>query len=482
MQTSTPIYHHSRFLHLFEHPDRNGAYCVFHALTQRKLYGGEILHDIFNTCAADVNIPAIKSKLYKTCRRETVDRIFSDLVDGGFLVTESQEDVETYVRLYHSAAHLYDIRHAYFIPVADCNLRCRYCFVEDETKTAMPTGRMSLETAKKSLEVFARLTAGQKEKISLTFYGGEPLLNKTVLCESMRYVRALEKEGRFDKSVEMSLLTNGVLIDDMVVQAVIDTSTMVSVSIDGPKHLHDATRPDTARTGSFDRALAGYQRLQQAGLQPGVSCTLSRYNIDAIEEVTDYIIKELRPQGMGFNILLPTCQAGNPLDVDFEFAARQLIKAFKILRTHGVYEDRVMRRVSPFIEPYFHFKDCMGVGGQIVISPEGRIGPCQAFLGMDDYFPLTVADLHDKLPDIDSETIYSDPLFEEWRYRFPLNFAKCADCAAIAVCGGGCPYASQMNHGSIWEIDDRICHQAKLIQEWMIWDAYDHMVQDSKVA
>jgi radical SAM protein with 4Fe4S-binding SPASM domain len=296
----------------------------------------------------------------------------------------------------------------------------------------------------------------------------------------MRYVRELEDRGAFKRPVEMSLLTNGALVDGRTIRAAVETETDVSVSIDGPRRLHDAARVDINKRGTFDQAMRGFRMFRDAGLNPGVSCTLNRHNINEIDEIVDFIIGELKPPGMGFNALLPTMGSGNPLDVSHELVARQLLVAFQRLREHGIYEDRIMRRVTPFKEQSFHFKDCMGVGGQIVITPEGSIGPCQAYLGMDEYFPLTVDALHERLPDIDSDDVYEQSLFEEWRYRFPLNMEACADCFAIAVCGGGCPYASEVNHGSIWEIDERICYQAKTTLEWMIWDTYDHMIADSQ--
>ena len=108
---------------------------------------------------------------------------------------------------------------------------------------------------------------------------------------------------------------------------------------------------------------------------------------------------------MSFNILLPTINSSKPLDVPTEFVVSQLIKAFKILRERGVYEGRMMRRITPFIESRFYFKDCMAVGGQIVLTPDGNIGPCQAFLGFDEFFPLSVEDLYSKLPSLTSEII-----------------------------------------------------------------------------
>ncbi|MCF8106408.1 MAG: radical SAM protein [Desulfohalobiaceae bacterium] len=480
MRNST--YQNSRFLHLFDRNGQDRVFCIFHSLTQRKLYGGKILRDIYKSFASPSEIGAVKEELSAAYPVAILERIISDLTTHDMITPDTQADLNTYLNFFHTGANLYEIRHTYFIPVSDCNLRCRYCFVEDENKDLLPTGKMTSDTAKKALEVFAKLTAGQREKISLTFYGGEPLLNKPVLCNSMRYVRELERDGRFEKPVEMSLLTNGVLMDDAVVSCIVETGTMVSVSIDGPKALHDAARKDIAQTGSFEHAVKGFAMLREAGVKPGVSCTLNQYNIHAIEQVVDFIIEELQPPGMGFNILLPTMGSGNPLDVEPEYAAAQLIRAFKRLREKGIYEDRVMRRVLPFTEPFFHFKDCMGVGGQIVIAPDGSIGPCQAFLGNADYFPINVDELHSNFAGIDSDTIYQYPLFEEWRYRFPLNMVKCADCVAISICGGGCPYASMVNHGSIWEIDERICHQAKAIQEWMIWDAYENMPGEEKAA
>ncbi len=228
--------------------------------------------------------------------------------------------------------------------------------------------------------------------------------------------------------------------------------------------------------GTFDSALRGFRRLQEAGLNPSVSCTLSGHTVHRMDEIVDFIIGELRPRGMGFNLLLP--RAGDVSEgaaLDHEYASRRIVHAFERLREAGIYEDRVMRRVRPYIDGRVHFKDCMGVGGQIVVGPSGRIGPCQAFLGLDDkkYFPLEIGELAKS--ESPSDAIYSEPMFDEWRHRFPFNMDGCADCPAISVCGGGCPYAAAVVKGSIWDIDERICHQAKIIFEWMIWDTYANL-------
>ena len=278
------------------------------------------------------------------------------------------------------------------MPAGDCNLRCEYCFVENSLRGNHDGSLMKVETARKALEVFAKLTCGA-QKISLTFYGGEPLLNKDVVYFSMNYVRELERSGLFTLPVEMSLLTNGALVDSKTIEAVRQTSTHVAISLDGPQDLHDAVRKQIGGRGSFQAAKRAFDLFKASGIAPGISCTLHKHNIDHIDEIVDFIV-ELSPSGVGFNPLLPTETGKNPVDADPEFVTEQMLKAFLRLRELGIYEDRIMRRVKPFCEERFHLKDCMGVGGQIVISPEGKIGPCQAFYGIPNYFPYDVDELY----------------------------------------------------------------------------------------
>jgi uncharacterized protein len=336
---------------------------------------------------------------------------------------------------------------------------------------------MDTTTAEMAVTVFVKLSRDFAHP-SVTFYGGEPLLNPKTTFFALRLLRQQEAEGRSAKGIRISLLTNGSLVNADAIRVFQETKPAISVSIDGPRSLHDAARVDEHGHATFDASLAGYMRLQDAGLKPGISCTLNGFTIGHIEEVVDFIIKDLRPNGMGFNLLLPQIDGKTPgPEFDHESAAQQLIRAFKRLREAGIYEDRMMRRVRPFLRRRAHLKDCMGVGGQLVVTPSGRVGPCQAFLGVDDdkYFPLDIRQLAAKGNRLSSSTIYDEPLFDEWCHRFPLNMRQCADCFAISVCGGGCPYAAMVADGSIWKIDKRVCYQAKSILEWMIWDTYEHM-------
>ncbi len=463
----------SRFVRLFKKDD---IVCVFHSLTRRMLFGGQALEELYEAFASPVTSRQAIDQLSYRYAQKQLKQVIKELKARSLLIQSQKEDTEAYLRQFHRAINQYHIHHMYLLPTSDCNFRCMYCFLEDTERPFEPE-YMNQETAEQAIRIFAKLARGNGPA-SVTIYGGEPLLNAKTTYFALRFFRQMQREGEFPDGLEVSILSNGSLVDEETVRVLKETNAGIGISIDGPRHLHDAARKDCIGAGTFDNALRGFKLLQREGLNPSISCTLNAFTIQFMDEIVDFIINDLRPGGMGFNLLLPRVGGTGPCtEMDHEFASHEIIRAFERLRSVGIYEDRMMRRVRPYVENRFQCKDCMGVGGQIVVGPTGQIGPCQALLGMDDkkYFPFHVSDFNIDDDSLTSDMLYSNSLFDEWRHRFPMNMSKCADCFAISVCGGGCPYASEIVKGSIWEIDERVCHQAKNILEWMIWDTYKNM-------
>jgi len=75
----------------------------------------------------------------------------------------------------------------------------------------------------------------------------------------------------------------------------------------------------------------------------------------------------------------------------------------------------------------------------------------------------------------DDFDIGEDPDYKEWSMRSPLNMPQCQKCPALGICGGGCPFQSEIEKGSIWALDDRFCVHAKMTLEWLIWDLFDQI-------
>lgn len=458
-------YKRSKFTHLLQ---KDNVFCLYNSLTMQKLYGDETLQDIFQSFQLFNRPSELFHEQFDDSEMHLTDYVLllEKLIDKKILIASNDEDNNLLMKRKQRAQSMKNISLMYFIPTTQCNYACSYCFVENKVEYPV---FMTKEVSHKGLDFFATQSKNSRE-IKVVFYGGEPLLNKDVVYDAIQYIRQLEGSGKFSKKVRITLLTNGSLVDQETVNICRKYEVKTSVSMDGPAYIHDETRVLPDHRGSWEQSVKGYILLQKSGLNPSVSCTLNRYNIDHFNETLSYIVDELKPSGIGFNILMPKWNEAYTEEVDVVLATSKIIEAFKKLRELGIYEDRMMRRVGPFSLDRFHYKDCYGVGGQIVLTPEGRIGPCQAYLGVNSYFPV----LLNRLPD----DINSHPMFTKWIERFPLNNNECLSCRALAICGGGCPYAAEVASGSIDGIDRRVCKQCLTIFDWLIWDLYKQLQKE----
>lgn len=260
------------------------------------------------------------------------------------------------------------------------------------------------------------------------------------------------------------MVTNAALVTPEIARFIAEQKINPGVSIDGPKEIHDKMRILLNEGGSFDETVRGWWLLKEAGAQPGISCTIGQHNVEVLDKVVEYFVKELGTKSIGFN--LPNLIKGQEdLMVPTEKVTESLIKAYAVCRKYGIYEDRLWnRRVRPFVEEQFWLTDCAGCGNQIVVLPNGAVGPCHAFLGSTKYFKSNV--FHE-------ENLANNPIWIEWKRRAPIFMSQCLDCSAISICGGGCPYLAHENYGSIWEVDKRICIFCNKVLEWLIGELHD---------
>jgi uncharacterized protein len=444
----------SRFAHFYQRDDH---VAIFHSLTSQLVFGNQALLDTFLT------IPSVGHEKYrkKTSVMSADEmRIFQQ---KGFLVENSSKDEELLqkMRLKGKTRHGQRLHLMYLIPTTNCNLDCSYCFVERNRHSP----EMSEAKARKAVQYFFHHSRNAKER-KIIFYGGEPLLNpKAVLAAADEMIDLAHKDKSRGK-ITLNLITNGQLVTPELADQLAARKISVSVSMDGPRHIHDACRKTTAGKASHSKAMQAIKILRKAGHDPSISCTVTDRSLKHWDEIVEFIITKLQVRGLGFNLIIP----GPPERPSMSYengirATESILDAFKSFRKEGIYEDRVMRRVKPFSKKSFHYKDCLGVGGQIAVTPDGDVGPCQGLIGQKEYFPLNI-ERDFFLP------IYKNPLFLKWTDRFPLNFDECLGCPALSICGGGCPIASLREKGSIWEIDERICSQAKPIHEWLVWDLF----------
>lgn len=400
----------------------------------------------------------------------TSERILEQLKKIGFLIEEQADGYELY-RSYQKALEEPAINILYLLLSDACNIRCRYCYFLAPMPRGYRPSLMKKETAIKALDLFTRcvkksIARGHPEQ-HVVIYGGEPTLNKEVLLEALLYIDSLKAKELLPQSISVTVNTNGILLDEEILVQCKATGAVVAISIDGPKEVHDQMRVYSSGRGTFDEVIRSYQLAQHSGVKTGVCVTIDRHNLFRMKEIVRWLADELDAKGMGFNILVENDAAGQMAgerDRYAEAVAQELIESFKVARAIGVYEDRMMRRVKNFLDKEPVLSDCGGCGLQMVVSPDGKIGVCQAFCGGKEFF------VAEPFETFEPE---SHPFWKQWRRRSPLNNEACKTCIALGNCGGGCPYNAYRVSGTIDALDERFCSHAKATTHFLIRDLWD---------
>ena len=404
--------------------------------------------------------------------------ILKQLEKLGLLIEEQADGYELY-REYLRALDEPAINILYLLLSDACNIRCRYCYFLAPMPHGYRFSLMKKETAIKALDLFARcvkksVVKGHPEQ-HVVIYGGEPTLNKEVLLEALRYINELKENEFLPKTVSVTVNTNGILLDEEILTQCKKTGAVVAISIDGPKEIHDQMRVHSSGKGTFDEVVRSYRLAQQSGVKTGVCVTIDRHNLFRMKETVRWLADELDVKGMGFNILIENTsgQTAGERDYYAEIIAQELIESFKVARAVGIYEDRMMRRVKNFLDKEPVLSDCGGCGLQIVVSPDGKIGVCQAFCGGKEFF------VTEPLETFEPET---HPFWKQWRRRSPLADEACKSCIALGNCGGGCPYSAYRIKGTINALDERFCAHAKATAQFLIHDLWEKQKEEQVVS
>ena len=165
----------------------------------------------------------------------------------------------------------------------DCNLRCKYCFAE-EGEYHGRRALMSFEVGAKALDYLIE-HSGNRRNLEVDFFGGEPTMNFEVVKKLVEYGRSKEKE--FNKNFRFTLTTNGVLLNDEMLEFANREMGNLVLSIDGRKEVNDRMRPTATGSGSYDIILPKFLKAAELREQKNyyVRGTYTHYNRDFAEDV-----------------------------------------------------------------------------------------------------------------------------------------------------------------------------------------------------
>ncbi len=379
-----------------------------------------------------------------------------DLVRHNFIVEDNANPNTTFAcfkddKLGTSANIKPSINFLYLLLTGRCNFDCKYCYLQIDKM--LKKKDMTIDVFDKALKVFDK-NRDSNYIPRIVLYGGEPLLNL-----QMVYYIIERSRTYFGDKAEIIINTNSSLITNEVAEFFKTNKVLVSVSIDGPAYLHDRFRRfKKNNSGTFNAVLRGYNILRSKGIRPSVSCTITSHNWHNIKEILDYFNNDLGIEDIDFNIMK---EKSIDYSIPFNQVAKEVIKGYVYAYSQHLYIQRVFRRkVIPFFTAKPWIKDCAGYGQQLVVTPEGLLGPCQGFWPTNKYFDLDVNT---------TNNISGHPIWNLWNMRVPYNNHDCISCEAISLCGGGCAAENHNENQGLWGLDTNTCTFSKESLNWLIW-------------
>ena len=329
-----------------------------------------------------------------------------------------------------------------------CNLNCSYCFAS-QGKYHGDRALMSFEVGKRALDFLVE-HSGSRHNLEVDFFGGEPLMNFDVVKQLVAYARSIEKER--GKHFRFTLTTNGVLIDDDVIDFVNREMSNVVLSLDGRKEIHDRYRVDYAGNGSWEKIVPKFQKLVAAreGKNYYMRGTFTHANPDFLED-----IKTMLDLGFSELSMEPVvAAAGDPAALtesdkvvvmeQYEKLAELMLQRDKEGKPFTFYHYMIDLKGGPCI--YKRISGCGSGTEYMAVTPWGDLYPCHQFVGEEKF----------KLGDIWSG-VSNHAIQEEFASCNVYAREECRDCWARLYCSGGCAANAYHATGSVRGVYQQGC-------------------------
>ncbi|WP_054741468.1 thioether cross-link-forming SCIFF peptide maturase [Cellulosilyticum ruminicola] len=334
----------------------------------------------------------------------------------------------------------------------DCNLKCKYCFA-GEGEYHGHRSLMSIEVGKKAID-FIIENSKHRKNIEIDFFGGEPLMNWEMVKETVDYARQREKET--GKNFRFTMTTNGVLLNDEIIDYLNENMHNVVLSLDGRKEVNDNMRPTANGKGSYDIILPKFKKLveKRGNKQYYLRGTFTHHNLDFAEDV-----KHMTGEGFKEVSVEPVVA---PNDMDYAIKPNDVETLCAEYEKLAKYIVTQIRQGDGF--NFFHFmvdleggpcvhKRLAGCGSgteYLAVTPEGDLYPCHQFVGIPEF----------KMGDVNVGVTNT-----EMRSKFEkcnvYSKDECRSCWAKFFCSGGCAANSYNFHGDIHHVYEIGCELQK---------------------
>lgn len=322
----------------------------------------------------------------------------------------------------------------------DCNLACKYCFA-GKGEYDGPKGLMSFETGKRALDFLVE-QSGTRHNLEVDFFGGEPLLNWDVCKKLVEYGRSIEK--KYNKNFRFTVTTNGVLLNDEIMDFCNKEMGNVVLSLDGRKETHDRLRITRKNTGSYDMIIDKFKKFAQSRNQKDyyMRGTYTHFNTDFSKDIihmADEGFKELSIEPVVCDPSEDYALKESDLPVlkeQYEILANEMLRRYRKGNGFTFYHYMIDLDAGPCIVK--RVSGC-GVGTEyMAVTPDGELYPCHQFVGDEKFL----------LGDI-WNGVKNKNVLEQFENCNVYSHKECKDCFAKLYCSGGCAANAYHSTGSV---------------------------------
>lgn len=340
-----------------------------------------------------------------------------------------------------------------------CNLNCEYCFAS-QGKYHGDRALMSLEVGKRAIDFLVE-NSGTRKNLEVDFFGGEPLMNWDTVKDIVAYARSIEKEK--NKNFRFTLTTNGMLIDDDVIEFANKEMHNVVLSLDGRKEVHDRLRKTVNGKGSYDIIVPKFQDFVRRRGDKGyyIRGTFTHNNVDFTEDIfhmADLGFTELSMEPV-------VCSPNDPYALTYDDLPK-IFRQYEILAEYMLEREKQGKPIT-----FYHYmidltggpciyKRISGCGSgteYMAVTPWGDLYPCHQFVGDEKYLLGNIYD-----------GVTNKEIQNEFKMCNAYARKECKDCWAKLYCSGGCAANAYHATGSVTGVYEYGCELFKKRMECAI--------------
>ncbi|MBR1883334.1 MAG: radical SAM protein [Clostridia bacterium] len=386
----------------------------------------------------------------------------TELYNAGIYIDDSKQDDDALkILIEEFKNNNRKIEVIYFIVSTGCNLKCKYCFEENSKFNNHYEKNMSIETALIVANRYLEYLDNEEiESPQIVFYGGEPLINWRVVKKVIEYISSQ------NANIKFSIVTNGTLINDEIVNFISNYNIDVGISVDGPKLINDKNRifRKSPENSVYEDVIKKLELFNKKDIPYNLSITISENLIDKKDEVISWI-KKSNFHNIFYNLYH---YGGKCTDWEnlYTNISEYLIDSYEKLSQFGIIDGRIVRKIDSLLNQKFKFADCAAIGAnQITIKPNGDVTICHGYVKTDRYIlgNITTQSLFD---------LINHPSSDDWIKCCTLYKEQCLNCEALYICGGGCSMQSETLFDELKNVDRAFCIHSKKSLIWLLKKLY----------